>query len=363
MKSTLPILLVSLLAPWPALAHGGMEDSPPAAIDLGSTHAGELMVSANVELGERSTLGIRVTRMVDPPDPLLGGAAPATGLAPVATLLLEGRVVAGPIAMTAEGPAGAYEADAPHLGPGKYALRIDFGSTKSEFALEVPDPEAALGHHAMAHPFLTHMGIPDGPGEASVRLTYLARANGAQTGTDLAFHVEAGIVPRLGLHLRNDAIAGAASGEAGHGTELMLMYALAQDKAATRGISVFAEAAVPTPQGDGPPITAAAGIGARYMWRTRLLLDGIVHVDPMDGLDHLGAEYEASAQVRVAGRVFLIVEDSGEAGSMGSTNYLLPAVKVGLGHSGATIGAGAQFALTAERAWDRQASFQLDWAF
>ena len=77
----------------------------------------------------------------------------------------------------------------------------------------------------------------------------------------------------------------------------------------------------------------------------------------------LGFEYEASAQVRVAGRVFLLVEDSGEAGAMGMTNYLLPAVKVGLGKSDGTIGAGAQFALTEGRAFDRQAMFQLDWAF
>lgn len=36
--------------------------------------------------------------------------------------------------------------------------------------------EEVSGHHAMTHPFLTHMGIPDGPGEVSVRTNWIERA-------------------------------------------------------------------------------------------------------------------------------------------------------------------------------------------
>ena len=73
--------------------------------------------------------------------------------------------------------------------------------------------------------------------------------------------------------------------------------------------------------------------------------------------------YETTLVVRAAGRVFGVVETRGETGHGDTTNYVLFASKVGLGRTGATIGAGAQFATTSARTYDRQAMFQLDRAF
>lgn len=365
-----PLLVLLVL---PTLAHASSGHGGTGAVEgepstLGAQDFGVVRVEATAMLGDPVEVTFRVQRRLDPPDPMLGAFAPLAG-ATVTVTLSGGPKELGPIDAHGEGEAGMYGVHFAGLAPGPYTVNVmvmapDAPMASVSFPLTVPKPSGTpMDHHTMSHPFLTHMGIPDGPGESSVRVAYIQRANGATTGQDVAFHVEAGILPRLGLHLRNDAITSDGSSESGHGTELMLMYALAQDKDATRGISVFGEVAVPTPQGAGSTISGALGVSARYLWRTRLLFDAVVHVDPMEGFDELGLEYEVSAQVRVAGRVSLIVEDSGELGSMEMTNYLLPAIKVGLGETGGTIGAGAQFALMADRAFDRQAMFQLDWAF
>lgn len=223
------------------------------------------------------------------------------------------------------------------------------------------------GHHAMTHPFMTHMGLPDGPGEVDLRVTHIQRAGAMGTGADTAVHIEAGIIDRLGLHLRNDAINGAALGTPGtemeeHGTELMLMYGILQDKESTRGISVFGEVSWPTVRGAGPALRGAFGVAGRYQVGTLALFDANVHIDPTESA--VETEYECSTQIRIAGRVFLLIENSGSFGGHGSAkNYLLPALKIGLGKSGATVGVGLQFPTTTARDYDRQALFQVDWAF
>jgi hypothetical protein len=238
----------------------------------------------------------------------------------------------------------------------------DEGSPEAENSDSAP-----MGHHVLTHPFLTHMGLPDGPGESSVRLTHIQRAGETGSGSDAAIHIEAGIAERFGLHLRNDAINGAAMGAPGepmedHGTELMLMYSLFQDKEATRGLSIFAETSWPTVRGTGPGVRGAGGMGGRWMWGTRVGFDVDFHLDPSSG--PLEGEYEATLQGRVAGRIFLLLETRGNfIGSGPKQNYVLPAVKVGLGKTAATAGVGVQLATTNARDYDRQTMFQLDYAF
>lgn len=149
--------------------------------------------------------------------------------------------------------------------------------------------EMAMGHHAMAHPFFAHMGIPDGPGEANVRLTALWRVGHEESGADGGLHIEAGLLPRWGFHFRSDVVTangfGAGHGDGGHGeedepeeeheeseaghghvppTELMLMFSVLQSEDKTRGISVFGQLAWPVVRGAEEAeetITTAAGIG------------------------------------------------------------------------------------------------------
>jgi hypothetical protein len=230
--------------------------------------------------------------------------------------------------------------------------------------LSSPPP---AGHHGMTHPFLSHMALPDEPGEVGIRVTPIQRAGAMGSSSDFAVHVEAGIVKNLGLHIRNDAVNGAGMGQPGqmmedHGTELMLMYTLLHNDDNTRGLSVFGQTSWPTVKGDGPPIRGAAGLGVRWSWTDSLAFDGDVHLDP--STPPVEGEYEGSLQFRFADGYFAILEDRGNFGGTESRkNYILPAIKVALGKSPGTFGVGLQFPTTVAKDYDRQAMFQIDWAF
>lgn len=218
----------------------------------------------------------------------------------------------------------------------------------------------------MTHPFLAHMGMPDPPGGASVRVTGIRRAGEVGAGNDAAFHVEAGIIPRLGLHLRNDAITNAGAGTADeaaedHGSEVMLQYAVLRNVDGSQGISLFGEISWPTVRGDGPALRPGAGVSGTVGWADRIRLDANVHIQPT--ASEVDVAYEAALQFRPAGRIYALVENRGELSSEHTTVYLLPAVKVGLGDSPATVGLGVQFPLTSARQYDRQAMFQVDLEF
>ena len=46
------------------------------------------------------------------------------------------------------------------------------------------------------HPFLSHMALPDKPGEMSLRSTAFQQRRDSTVGQDLAIHIEAGLLPR-----------------------------------------------------------------------------------------------------------------------------------------------------------------------
>src|SRR3989344_507830 len=107
-------------------------------------------------------------------------------------------------------------------------------------AAETSEAVAASDHHALVHPFLVHMGMPDGPGEVSARVMSVEERNvGVASGT-YGFHIEAGIVDRLGLHLRNDSVRTHSK------TEMMLQYAVLRSDDGLSGISLIGELEFPT---------------------------------------------------------------------------------------------------------------------
>jgi len=228
-------------------------------------------------------------------------------------------------------------------------------------------PREPSGHHLMTHPFLSHMGLPDEPGQASVRLTQIQRSGPKGTGSDAAIHAEAGIVKDWGLHIRNDAINNTAMGQPGeemedHGTEIMLMYALLHNDDYTRGLSIFGQTSWPTVQGTGPAVRGAYGIGLRWLWENRILFDGNIHLDSSSGPVEVG--YEISLQARIVERFFLLIENrETSGGGEPKKNYVLPAMKMALGKSNGTLGVGLQYPTTPGRDYDRQTMLQIDWGF
>ncbi len=235
------------------------------------------------------------------------------------------------------------------------------------------DMSSGGGHHAMAHPFFAHMGLPDGPGEANVRLTGMGRFGHDKLGPDAAFHIEAGLVQRVGIHVRSDAIWNTAmdgSHDAksadekekggGEGTEAMVMVSVLQSEDATRGLSIFAQLGWPSfvEIGDDP-ITGAFGISGRYMASNRFLMDANVHLAP--SAEEVGVAYEVEFMVRPFGELFAIIENRGHYENLKFSTFLLPALKYRFGTT--ALGMGVQFPLTSNAPYDAQAMLQLDVGF
>lgn len=357
-------------------AHGPKKKvtAPSATQTLGSCETTGFRISVGVTREPELEIEARVERVADPPDPVLGAWVPVTEARVKFSLIGSSgeQVASGDGHAMRE--AGVYRVHFDAVTPGRYTVLVNvapagYEPITADFPLELVGASQRHGGGAhemgMTHPFLAHMGLPDPPGAASLRVTGIHRVGERGQGNDVAFHLEAGIINRLGLHLRNDAITREGAGTINeesedHGTELMLMYAPLINQDWTRGLSVFIEASWPTFKGERAPIRGGAGVAGRFQWASRILVDADVHAVLAEG--EVEVEYEASLQLRPAGRVFAILENRGELGHE-TTVYLLPAIKVGLGESNAVVGVGLQFPLTDARDYDRQAMFQLDLDF
>ena len=87
---------------------------------------------------------------------------------------------------------------------------MDMGAPQADTAKAVKPMPAAMimdgGMMDVAHPFYTHMGMPDAVGSYALRLSGVATNNGGSTKGDLGFHLETGLSQTIGLHLRNDRV-------------------------------------------------------------------------------------------------------------------------------------------------------------
>ncbi|MHB9154437.1 MAG: hypothetical protein ACYC5N_01940 [Endomicrobiales bacterium] len=201
------------------------------------------------------------------------------------------------------------------------------------------------------HPFLAHMGMPDTPNEGSLRLTgFQTRFNG-MTNSDLALHVEAGLVPRLGLHIRSDGI------QKEEFSEVMLQYAVMADKNVSQGISVFGQLNIPTGSIENNDYRGLFGISGRFIFPAFMICDANIHYDPGEKM----AEYEAAFVFRASSKYFPILEARGHFNEENEL-YMLPAIKFKLAeHS--VFGVGLQVPISVQKAYDSQALLSFDMGF
>ncbi len=201
--------------------------------------------------------------------------------------------------------------------------------------------EATSGHHALVHPFVAHMGMPDEPGEISVRLMSVTERNlGLASGT-YGFHVEAGIADRLGLHLRNDAIA------THNNTELMLQYALL--KSGENGVALIGEIEFPTGPTTDNQNKYLSGLSFAYYWDSILSVNSVVHYNAPEKM----AEWEIAFVGRMTEKMFPVLEFRGEAAKDMSTSHALLALKFKIPHGNA-IGLAYQIPISINRDYDSQ---------
>jgi hypothetical protein len=87
----------------------------------------------------------------------------------------------------------------------------------------------------VAHPFFSHMGVPDAVGVYNLRLSGLLTNNENRKDGDFAFHFETGLTDFIGFHIRNDGFL-----DRDH-TELMFQFAAIRSADKMSGFSPLIE--------------------------------------------------------------------------------------------------------------------------
>lgn len=217
---------------------------------------------------------------------------------------------------------------------------------------DVEKATQANDHHALVHPFLTHMGMPDNPGELNARIMSVEQRNGGLTNGTYGFHFESGVVDRLGVHLRNDAV------KFHQNTELMLQYAVLRSASGLSGVSLIGEAEFPT----GPTRTktkGGMGVSFAYILLPVLAVNSVVHYIPSEKK----TEWEIAFASTLTEKIFPVLEASGEKVKDGSgiTNFLAGLkFKIPSGHA---LGVAYQVGTTGVRDFDSRLLLQADLSF
>jgi hypothetical protein len=160
------------------------------------------------------------------------------------------------------------------------------------------------------HPFLTHMGVPEGVGVYALRVWGLTtRADGKSEG-DFGFHLETGLTKTIGLHIRNDAVRSNSY------TEAMFQFAAITSENGMSGFAPIIEFEFPTHSGAGRRIGSLIGF-TTTLANPRVSFNQVLHYNPRED----AVEGSAALVARVAKGVFPVVELLGEGGK-GSTAAL-----------------------------------------
>lgn len=202
------------------------------------------------------------------------------------------------------------------------------------------------------HPFLAHMSLPDQAGEVSLRLTPFQQREHADIFRDFSIHIEAGIVPNLGLHIRSDAL------RTDPYSEVMLMYGLLHNKDNSAGVSVFGQISVPTGPDSTNTYKGLFGVAVRETLTKLMVVDANMHFNPKDKM----AEYESAFVFKATDLLYPVIEIRGEINSDEVTAYSLLGLKFRIADETAW-GIGLQLPVSKTREYDTQVLATLGMAF
>lgn len=202
------------------------------------------------------------------------------------------------------------------------------------------------------HPFLAHMSLPDKPGEMSLRITPFQERLGMDVEQNLGVHLEAGLLPNLGIHIRSDGIKNSPY------SEVMLMYSFLHDASRNNGISVFGQVSIPTGPVESNALKYLFGLSGRVTIPRIMVMDANMHVNLADKM----AEYESSFIFKASEMLYPELELRGEITEEATSLYSLIGLKFRIADETA-IGIGIQTPITKEREYDTQALFTLGMAF
>ena len=163
-------------------------------------------------------------------------------------------------------------------------------------------PASAPKEEELPHPFFTHMGLPEGVGNFNLRLLGIATRAGSQTDGDFAFHLETGLTPNIGLHIRNDRFLNNDK------TEAMFQYTALISKDGMSGFAPIIEFEFPTHSG-ASRINTLVGFTSS-LGASRWAFNQVLHYDPREDM----VDASAALVVGASRYVFPVVEILGEGG-------------------------------------------------
>lgn len=202
------------------------------------------------------------------------------------------------------------------------------------------------------HPFLAHMALPDKPGEMSLRLNPFQQREDSLINQDIGLHIEAGLLPNLGIHLRTDGIKTSPY------SEVMLMYGFLHDKSLENGLSVFGQVSIPTGPVKSNNFKYLFGLSGRLTVPKIMVMDANMHVNLADKM----AEYESSFVFKASQTLYPEIELRGEITDEATSLYSLVGLKFRIADETA-VGVGFQAPLSNDKEYDMQALLTLGVAF
>ena len=230
-------------------------------------------------------------------------------------------------------------------------------STFSAYSQEMPKMNTdSSGKHKsqmsddeeIAHPFFTHMGMPEAVGTYSLRLAALATRMDGKTKGDFAFHFETGLSKFVGLHIRNDRFLDNTH------TEIMFQFAVIRSKDGMSGFSPIIEFEIPTKKG-ATRINTLVGFSTALV-RSRFAFNQVLHYNPREDM----LDGSVAFVYKVSKGVFFVVECLGEKmPDEKAIINLLGGVKIKL-NKNFMLGVGYQQPITTNKDFSSRYIFQPD---
>lgn len=200
----------------------------------------------------------------------------------------------------------------------------------------------------IAHPFFTHMGMPEAVGTYSLRLAALATRMDGKTKGDFAFHFETGLSKFVGLHIRNDRFLDNTH------TEIMFQFAMIRSKDGMSGFSPIIEFEIPTKKG-ASRINTLVGFSTALV-SSRFAFNQVLHYNPREDM----VDGSAALVYKLNKKVFFIVEILGEKmQDAHAVINLLGGMKVRVSKN-LLLGIGYQQPITTNKEFSAQTIFQPD---
>ena len=214
------------------------------------------------------------------------------------------------------------------------------------------DKKSQMSDEEIAHPFFTHMGMPEAVGTYSLRTAaLLTKQMDGKTRGDFAFHFETGLSKFVGMHIRNDRFLDNTH------TEIMFQFAVIRSKDGMSGFSPIIEFEIPTKKG-AKRINTLVGFSTAVAG-SRFAFNQVIHYNPREDM----VDGSAALVYKASKTIFFVMEILG--GKMSKEQAiinLLGGVKVRVSKN-LLLGIGYRQPVTTNKDFSSQTIFQPDFGW